>query len=90
MPTPAVTTQTRLGNLLRMARTDKGLTQKKVGEQLEGELRTTQSTIAAWEAGTVIPTIPYLLAVCRVLDIDATALIRAAEDDEADRLKADA
>lgn len=70
-----------------MGREDKGYTQKQVGEQLEGGLATSQSTVSAWEAGTVIPTIPYLLAACRVLDLDPTALIRAAEDDEADRLK---
>lgn len=91
MPTPTdspATTETRLGRLLRMGREAKKLTQKGLGAELPGELATTQSTVSAWEGGTVIPTIPYLLAVCRVLELDPTALIRAAEDDQADQLRA--
>lgn len=97
MPNPQPA-ETRLGRLIRMAReekkvtvdgVEKPMTQKALGLALDDGLATNQSTVSAWEGGTVIPGIPHLLAICRALDIDPTALITAAEDDARDKRDAE-
>lgn len=65
-----------------MGRVDKGITQKELG----AALGTNQSSVSAWEKGTVQPRLRPFLACCRILDLDPHALIDAAEDDLSDEL----
>lgn len=71
-----------LGHLIRMARLNARLTQRSLGEQLG----TNQSSIAAWEAGKVIPGMLKLMAAAKVLDVDVRAFVDAAMVDLEDEL----
>lgn len=77
-PEPTV----RLGHLIRMGRQDKGISQRALGELLG----TNQSSVSAWEGGTVLPRLEVILQLCHVLGIDPHALLDACQDDLHDTL----
>ena len=56
-----------LGKRIKQAREMKGLTQENLAE-LVGVSRT---AITRWEGGDIVPTVEHLIALCKVLDVDA-------------------
>lgn len=85
-------TTTQLGQILRSAReaADGSPTQKELGVRLADAMGLDkpilQSTVSCWEKGTVIPRVPLLIEVAKVLKVDARALFDAAlYDHEAGR-----
>lgn len=64
---------------LRNMRSEKGLSQRKLAEQMY----VTRSTVARWEAGSRLPDATMIARLSRVLDVDIdTLLSAAAESDE--------
>ena len=64
---------------LKRLRTDKGLSQVQMGEQMF----VNNSTVARWENGTRLPDAAMLLRLAKVLDVDVGMLLYAAfESDE--------
>lgn len=68
-----------LGRVIRIARTEKGMSQATLAEKVE----TIQSTISLWENGRARPRVPQLLALAEALDVELTALLDAVRMDEA-------
>lgn len=66
--------QTRLGRVLRLARTDRHVSQRAVAEACG----TNQSSVAAWESGKVQPKLGTLIICSQFLGVDAGALVEAA------------
>lgn len=71
--------RTVLGNALRIARTDRRLSQTTLGNTI-GEA---QSTISSWEAGKTLPNLLQVVALAQTLDIDHSALLDAVASDAA-------
>lgn len=63
-----------LGSVIRAARKTKRLSQGDLGDQLG----VSQPSVSAWEAGRSLPTIQLLVALARVLDLDASRLLTLA------------
>lgn len=66
----------RIGQLLRRARRDAGLTQ----QQLAAHLGCAQATVSAWEAGTYEPSIGALIQLSDILDVPSGAWIEAGKE----------
>ena len=63
---------------LRKLREARGLSQKKLGEQIF----TTQSTIAHWENGSRLPDAGMILRIAKCLGVDTNTLFRLAAESE--------
>lgn len=73
--TAAPTIAPVLGQVLKLARKARGLSQDEVG----AALGKTQSTVSAWENGKLRPSLEQLVVLRRVLDADRGALWDAVE-----------
>lgn len=60
---------------LRRARTERGITQKELGEQLGFS----EKTVSKWECGAAIPDIETLFSICEVLHVDLEMLFSTGE-----------
>lgn len=57
-------------NAIIIARTNKGLTQRELGEALGYQSKTAQVTVARWEAGTRPVPREKILDLCKILKLD--------------------
>lgn len=69
-----------LGNLIRQARIDAGLTQAGLSALLNG---VQQSTVSMWESGKQRPKITQLAPLANALRIDRDALLAAVDAETA-------
>ena len=63
---------------LKKLRTERGLSQKELGEQLF----VNQSTIARWESGIRLPDAAMITRISEILDVDVSTLLLAAAKSE--------
>lgn len=75
--------KTWAGNLIWLARRKQGLSQRKLAERA----RTSQATIAAYEAGRKQPSLDTLARIVRAAGLDLRVTL-AALDDHDDRMRA--
>lgn len=69
----ASATATPLGNLIRLARWDRGWSQALLGDQIG----VAQSIISAWENGKACPSVASLLRLADALGYDVAAFLDA-------------
>jgi transcriptional regulator with XRE-family HTH domain len=74
-------TTTPLGNLIRLARWDRGWSQTFLGDQID----VAQSIISAWENGKAHPSIAQLLRLTDALNVDRSAFLDAVAVEETAR-----
>lgn len=56
---------------IRSIRTDNGLTQAQFGRKLS----VSQDTVSLWEKGKSVPTVEYIIAVCKLFAVSADYLL---------------
>ena len=61
----------RIGKRIREIRTERGLSQEKMGEALA----VSQDTISLWEKGKSIPTAEYLIAIAQQFDVSVDYIL---------------
>ena len=61
----------RIGNRIREIRTERGLSQEKMGEALA----VSQDTISLWEKGKSTPTAEYLIAIAQQFDVSVDYIL---------------
>jgi len=78
---PVSVATTPLGNLIRLARADRGWSQTTLGTAVG----VAQSIISAWENGKARPSVAHLLRLAEVLGVDRTAFLDAVAVEETAR-----
>ena len=60
-----------IGKRIKEIRTERGLSQEKMGEALS----VSQDTISLWEQGKSVPTAEYLIAMARQFDVSVDYIL---------------